>query len=187
MTKPLLSTVGLALATRGITNLDPSSLLGISLGENALKVRKAIDIDAPIDEVYRFWRNFQNFPQFFEHVKDISQRGDTTVWTIMGPAGSSVEFESYLTQDVPNERIEWETLPDSQIHHAGFVRFDENRDGSTHISIQLSYVPPAGVVGYAIAELFGVDPSQALDEDLTRLKTILETKRTPARQEKVLL
>ena len=183
--KPILSTAGLALATRGVTNLDPRSLLGLGLGENAIKVHKAINIDAPIDEVYQFWRNFDNFPLFMNHVKEISSDNGLSTWKLAGPAGSTVEFQSQLIRDVPNELIEWETLPDSQVHHAGFVRFDENWDGSTRVSVQLSYVPPAGALGHAVAQLFGVDPRQAMHEDLVRLKSLLEEGRTSTDENKV--
>ena len=178
VTKPLLSTAGLILTARGVTNMDTRSLLGLGLGENAIKVRKAINIDAPIDEVYRFWRNFENFPLFMNHVKEISVHGDTSTWKVAGPAGSSVELQSYITRDIPNESIAWGTLPDSQVHSAGFVRFDENRDGSTRVSVQMDYLPPAGALGHAVAQLFGVDPRQSMHEDLLRLKSLLETGKT---------
>jgi uncharacterized membrane protein len=176
--KPVLSTAGLVLTTRGLTNLDTRSLLGLGLGENGIKVQKAINIFAPIDEVYRFWRNFENFPMFMNHVKEISVNNDVSTWKVAGPAGSAYQFQSYITQDIPNELIAWETLPDSDIHSAGFVRFDENRDGSTRVTVQMSYVPPVGVVGHAVAQLFGVDPRQAMHEDLIRLKTLLEEGKT---------
>jgi uncharacterized membrane protein len=176
--KPVLSTAGLVLTTRGLTNLDTRSLLGLGLGENGIKVQKAINIFAPIDEVYRFWRNFENFPMFMNHVKEISVNNDVSTWKVAGPAGSAYQFQSYLTQDIPNELIAWETLPDSEVHSAGFVRFDENRDGSTRVTVQMSYVPPVGVVGHAVAQLFGVDPRQAMHEDLIRLKTLLEEGKT---------
>ena len=89
-----------------------------------------------------------------------------------------VEFQSHITRDVPNESIAWETLPDSQVKSAGFVRFDENRDGSTRVSVQRDYLPPAGALGHAVAQLFGVDPRQAMNEDLVRLKSLLETGKT---------
>ena len=172
--KPLLSTAGLVLTARGLTNLDPRSLLGLGLGENAIHINKAINIDAPIDEVYAFWRNFENFPMFMNHVKEVSSEGDMSTWKVAGPAGSSFEFQSQITQDVPNQLIGWETLPESQIHHSGFVRFDENWDGSTRVSVQMNYVPPAGALGHAVAQLFSVDPRQAMHEDLVRLKSLLE-------------
>ena len=103
---------------------------------------------------------------------------DISTWKVTGPADSSYEFQSRITQDIPNELIAWETLPDSQVHSAGFVRFDENRDGSTRVSVQMSYVPPVGALGHAVAQLFGVDPRQAMHDDLMRLKSLLEEGRT---------
>lgn len=176
--KPVLSTAGLVLTARGVTNLDTRSMLGLGLGENAIRVNKAINIFAPIDEVYRFWRNFENFHLFMNHVEEITTRDDVSNWKVAGPAGSTVEFQSRVIQDIPNQSIAWRTLPDSQVQSAGFVRFDETRDGSTRVTVQMSYVPPAGAVGHAVAQLFGVDPRQAMNEDLIRLKTLLEEGRT---------
>ena len=178
LAKPVLSTAGMVLTARGMTNLDTKSLLGLGLGENAIRVNKAINIFAPIDEVYQFWRNFENFHLFMNHVKQITTRDRISTWTVAGPAGSSVEFQSRIVQDIPNQSIAWETLPDSQVQSAGFVRFDENRDGSTRVTVQMTYVPPAGALGHAVAQLFGVDPRQAMNEDLIRLKGLLEEGKT---------
>jgi uncharacterized membrane protein len=176
--KPVLSTAGMVLTARGLTNLDTRSLLGMSSGENGIRVNKAINIFAPIDEVYQFWRNFENFPLFMNHVKEITNRDEVSNWKVAGPVGSTVEFQSRITQDIPNDTITWETLPDSQVRSAGFVRFDQNRDGSTRVTVQMNYLPPAGVAGHAVAQLFGVDPRQAMHEDLVRLKTLLEEGKT---------
>jgi uncharacterized membrane protein len=177
LTKPLLSTAGLIITARSVTNMDTRSLLGVG-GENLIKVRKAINIDAPIDEVYQFWRNFENFKLFMNHVKEITVQDDVSTWQVAGPAGSTVEFKSHITRDVPNESIAWESLPDSQIRTAGFVRFDQSRDSGTRVSVQMEYLPPAGVLGHAVAQLFGVDPRQAMNDDLMRLKSVLETGKT---------
>jgi uncharacterized membrane protein len=183
--KPVLSTAGLVLTARGVTNLDTRSLLGLSGGENGIRVNKTINIFAPIDEVYQFWRDFENFPLFMNHVKEISVQNDISSWKVAGPVGSTVEFQSRITQDIPNDTIAWETLPDSQVRSAGFVRFDENRDGSTRVTVQMTYLPPAGVAGHAVAQLFGVDPRQSMHEDLIRLKTLLEEGKTSTDETKV--
>jgi len=174
---PILSTAGLLLTARGMTNLDTNSLLGLGTRGNGIRVQKTVNINAPIDEVYRFWHNFENFPLFMDHVKEISVENGISNWKVAGPAGSSMEFQSHITRDVPNESIAWETIPDSQIHHSGVVRFEENWDGGTRVTVQLIYLPPAGVVGHKVAELFGVDPRQAMQDDLTRLKALLEVNR----------
>jgi uncharacterized membrane protein len=176
--KPVLSTAGMVLTARGLTNLDTRSILGLSSGENGIRVNKAINIFAPIDEVYQFWRNFENFPLFMNHVKEITTQGEVSNWKVAGPVGSTVEFQSRVIQDSPNDMIAWETLPDSQVRSAGFVRFDQNRDGSTRVTVQMNYLPPAGVAGHAVAQLFGVDPRQAMHEDLVRLKSLLEEGKT---------
>jgi uncharacterized membrane protein len=177
LAKPLLSTAGLIITARSVTNMDTRSLLGVG-GENLIKVHKAINIDAPIDEVYQFWRNFENFKLFMNHVKEITVNGDVSTWQVAGPVGSTVEFQSHITRDLPNESIAWESLPESQVRTAGFVRFDPSRDNGTRVSVQMEYLPPAGVLGHAVAQLFGVDPRQAMNDDLMRLKSLLETGKT---------
>jgi uncharacterized membrane protein len=175
--KPVLSTAGLLLAARGMTNMDTSSLLGLGPAGNGIRVQKTINVNAPIDEVYRFWHNFENFPLFMDHVKEVLVQNGISDWKVAGPAGSSMEFQSHITRDIPNESIAWETIPDSQIQHTGVVRFEENWDGGTRVTVQMTYMPPAGIVGHKVAELFGVDPRQAMQEDLSRLKVLLEVNR----------
>ena len=177
LARPVLSTAGLLLTARGMTNLDTNSLLGLGTRGSGIRVQKTVNISVPIDEVYRFWHNFENFPLFMDHVKEISVQNGISNWKVAGPVGSSIEFQAHLTRDVPNESIAWETIPDSQIHHAGVVRFEENWNGGTRVTVQITYIPPAGVVGHKVAELFGVDPRQAMQDDLMRLKALLEVNR----------
>lgn len=172
------STTGLLMAARSVTNLDPRSMLGVGMGNQAIRVNKAINIQAPIDEVYRFWANFENFPLFMNHVEDIQVQDGMSKWRVAGPAGSQVEFEAHTTRNIPNQMIAWETAPDSQVHHNGTVRFDENPDGSTRVTVHMNYVPPAGALGHAVAKLFGVDPRQAMHDDLVRLKSLIEQGKT---------
>jgi uncharacterized membrane protein len=47
------------------------------------------------------------------------------------------------------------------------------------------YLPPAGIAGHAVAQLFGVDPRQAMHDDLIRLKTLLEEGKTSTSETRV--
>jgi uncharacterized membrane protein len=49
----------------------------------------------------------------------------------------------------------------------------------------MTYMPPAGVVGHKVAELFGVDPRHAMQEDLSRLKVLLEVNKMTADENKL--
>jgi uncharacterized membrane protein len=80
-----------------------------------------------------------------------------------------------ITEKVPNELVAWESVQGEEVETAGKVRFRANPDGSTRMTIHLEYMPPVGVLGHVVASVFGKDPKRAMDEDLLRLKTQLES------------
>jgi uncharacterized membrane protein len=176
-----LSLLGLGLLARGVANVQLKRLVGTGGGRRAVDINKAINVAAPAEQVYEFWTHFENFPRFMAHVKEIRDHGNgRSHWVVAGPAGTPVEFDALITKQVPNQVIAWKSLPDQTVQSAGIVRFDPNPDGGTRITVQMSYNPPAGALGHAVASLFGVDPKRAMDEDLARLKTLLEQGKTSA-------
>ena len=58
---------------------------------------------------------------------------------------------------------------------AGHVPALQGGRARTRVHIRMSYNPPAGWLGHGIATAFGVDPKHSLDEDLVRMKTLIET------------
>jgi uncharacterized membrane protein len=184
-TGSVLSLVGLGLAARGITNQGIPHFLGIGPARNAVDLHKTIHINAPVEEVYRFWENVENFPRFMEHVKEILVSGDNYHWTIAGPAGTPIEFDSVITRREPNRLIAWKSRPNETVKSAGIVQFHPNPDGGTRVTVRMSYTPPAGAVGHAVATIFGVDPKRAMDDDLARMKTLLEKGKTTAEGKQV--
>src|SRR5687767_12827495 len=60
----LVGTIGLGLLARGLTNMPVKRLVGAGAGRRAVELQKTINIDAPVEQVYEFWRNFENFPRF---------------------------------------------------------------------------------------------------------------------------
>lgn len=181
-----LSLAGLGLAARGVTNIELKRLIGLGGGRRAVDIQKAINIQAPVNEVYEFWSRFENFPRFMAHVEEVSDRGNgQSHWKVSGPAGIPVEWDAITTKQIPNEVIAWKSLPNEAIKSAGIVQFHPNADGSTRITVRMSYNPPAGALGHAVATLFGSDPKSAMDEDLVRLKSLLETGKTTAKGKEV--
>lgn len=193
----LLSILGGAFIFRGVTgHCDAYSRLGLNTagtgsGENrrragvpdnkGTKVEKSIVIDRPPDEVYKFWRNLENLPQFMAHVEAIQVLDDKrSHWRVKGPAGREVEWDAEIINEHENEMIAWQSLPGADVQNAGSVRF-ENAPGNrgTILKVSLEFHPPGGVVGAAVAKLFGESPGQQADEDLRRLKAILEAGEIP--------
>lgn len=177
----LLMTAGIGLTARAMTNLETKRLIGIGGRRRAVDVRKTITINAAVDDVYRFWTAYENFPRFMSRVLEVrgSSREGQSHWTIAGPGGMPVEFDAEVTQAIPNQIFAWRTIEGSLVGHAGLVHFDATADGRTRIHIRMSYNPPGGWFGHRVAKAFGVDPKSSLDADLARMKTLIETGRPP--------
>jgi uncharacterized membrane protein len=164
---------GVWLVARAVTNLETRRLLGAA-GRRGVDLRKSISIDAPREEVFAFFRAFENFPRFMSHVREVRPSGEGRWhWVVDGPAGAAVEWDAEVAALVPSEVIAWRTVPGAAVRSEGTVRFDDDRKG-TRIDVRLSYRPPGGALGHGLAALLGADPKRQLDDDLLRLKSILE-------------
>ena len=171
-----LGATGVCMLTSGITNKQLKRLTGVGAGRRAVDIQKTININAPVEEVFKFWENYENFPRFMSNVREVIDKGDgRSHWVVAGPAGVPVEWDAVVTKRVPNEVFAWKTVPGSVVANAGMVIFRRNDDGTTTVDIKLSYNPPAGAVGHAVATLFGSDPKTEMDQDLMRMKTMIET------------
>jgi len=175
----LVGALGFGLLARAATNVEAQRLLGMGEGRRGLDFQKTITIDAPVEEVYRIWSNYQNFPRFMRNVREVRDLGGgRSAWTVAGPLGASVRFNAVVTEQKPNEVFAWKSEEGETIGHAGIVRFERSGSG-TRVSVRLTYNPPAGAAGHLLASLFGADPKTEMDEDLLRMKSFLETGRVP--------
>jgi len=174
--------VAMALASvLGVSALDLGASLQASgtsadSADGLVHVRQTITIGRPVAEVYQFWRNFENLPQFMSNLESVRVTGDgRSHWKAKAPAGQTVEWDAELVEDRPNELISWRALPSSQIHHAGQVQFrPAPGDRGTEVEVDLQYDPPAGPIGQTVARLFGKEPGQQVPTDLRRLKQVME-------------
>jgi uncharacterized membrane protein len=179
LSAPLFLIGGAAMLARASTNMETRRLLGWG-GRRSIDFIKTLHIEAPLEEVFEFWSNFENFPKFMRNVREVRKnRDDSWHWEVAGPLGARVQWDSTVTQLVPNELISWATVPGAQVQHAGRVRFQPEGDG-TRLQIEMGYNPAGGALGHAVASLFGADPLTEMDQDLMRLKAYFETG-TPAR------
>jgi uncharacterized membrane protein len=144
--------------------------------QHGTRVRKSVTVNRPAEEVYAFWRNFENLPRFMQHLESVQVTGDRrSHWKAKAPAGSTVEWDAELTQDVPNELIAWRSVKGADVPNSGVVRFVAAPGGrGTEIHVDLQYDPPAGKIGALFAKLFGEEPSQQVNGDLRRFKQVLE-------------
>jgi uncharacterized membrane protein len=171
--------VGLGLVTRSLTNMGMEDLIGLG-GSHGITVQKTITINAPIKKVFELWSRHENFPHFMSRVREVKDLGNGRYhWTVAGPAGIPVEWEAVITKLEPDRLIAWQSAPGSTIEQHGIVQFRPDGGDKTVVDVRLSYYPPAGAVGHAIASLFGADPKSEMDDDLMRMKSFIETGHQP--------
>jgi uncharacterized membrane protein len=138
------------------------------------RVEKSIRVNAPVEQVYDYWRNFDNFSQFMEHVEEVHATADGTMshWKIKGPLGKTVEFDAEMTMDEPNKTIGWNSRG-GDMGTSGAVTFaDVGNSTEVHVVMQW-FDPPGGALG-EIASRTLQNPEKMLEEDLQRFKDIAE-------------
>lgn len=184
----LMALPGVAMLTRSAVNRPFREIFGAG-AEEPIVVQKTIHIDAPIDEVWSLWEHMESFPRFMDHVQAVERLDDDTYrWVARGPAGIDVEWRGRVVERRPRELLRWESLPGSQVDNRGTVRFENGGslpDGGTRVHVRMSYNPPAGGLGHLVARLFHDDPRSAMNDDMVRLKSLLENGRATAHHRRV--
>jgi uncharacterized membrane protein len=141
-----------------------------------IRVRKAITVQRPRSEVFRFWRDFSNLPRFMEHLESVEVLDDRrSHWKASAPAGASVEWDAEIVDERRNELIAWRSLQNADVANRGSVRFaDAPGRRGTEVHVELEYEPPGGKLASIVAKLFGEEPSQQVAGDLRRFKQVIE-------------
>ena len=148
---------------------------GAKTERGKIPVNKSIVINASAEEVYQFWRDFENLPQFMRYLESVTVTGEgRSHWVAKAPGGS-VEWDAEITEDRPNQSISWRSLEGSEVETSGTVRFEPAVGGrGTVVHVQLDYNPPGGALGALFAKLFGEDPDGQMQTDLRRFKQVIE-------------
>ena len=142
-----------------------------------MEARTAITINKSPDEVYAQWRDFERLPTFMYHLKSVETiDGTRSHWVARAPAGTSVEWDAEITEDVPGDRIAWRSIEGASVDNSGSVGFRRAPGGrGTEVYVEVRYSPPGGALGSMVAKVFGEEPNQQLSDDLRRFKQIVET------------
>lgn len=165
---------GVALLTRALPGQARQQGQG-----GLLTIEKSIHIDAAPEQVYALWASYDNFPRFMANVVEVRALDERHAhWLLRAPDGGEYGVDAVLTEQLRPRRLAWHSAPGAQVGQTVAVQLEAAR-GGTLATVRLSYRPPAGAVGEAAATLFGGDPEHALEDDLGRMKRLLEGMPTP--------
>ncbi len=141
----------------------------------SVPVNKSIIVNAPPEEVYQFWHDFEKLPSFMRYLESVKVTGEgRSHWVAKAPGGT-VEWDAEITEDIPNQLIAWRSLEGSEVKNSGTVRFEQATGGrGTVVRVELDYSPPGGAAGALVAKLLGGDPDGQMQIDLRRFKQVME-------------
>lgn len=162
-----------AMAAVGAATAIDSTAAVFSGRKRLFHLRKSISINRTPEEVYSFWHNFENLPRFMRNLESVQCQDHHSHWVAKAPAGTRIEWDADIVEEVPDSLIAWRTTEGSPVYHAGVVRFEPSEAG-TIVRVELDYMPPAGELGQALAKVTGKAPEQQIESDLQSLKEVME-------------
>jgi len=172
-----------AVAVAGVTALDiwcASQLSSRDLGSSEYNshAEASMIVNRSPAECYSTWRNFESLPRFMSYIQSVRATGDRT-WHWVGrtaEGGPRVEWDAELTEDNPNQRIAWRTLPGSDFRQSGSVEFEAAPGGrGTIVRASMDYAATGVALAAAAATLLGKHPEQMIRKQLRRFKQAVET------------
>jgi uncharacterized membrane protein len=138
-------------------------------------------LNASAEQAYTLWRDFAGLPRFMVHLKSVREFDNRrSEWVALGPGGREICWNAEITEDTPNQRIAWRSLPNSDVLTNGSVDFRPDPQGrGTFVSANVQYGFPGGGLATGLAALFGKNPEFVVREDVRRFKQLLETGEVP--------
>ena len=174
---------GLGLIARGqALGLRPTDL-GATVSSHAgiageglepFKAERSVEIAASPEVVFDAWSHCENFPHFMSHVIEVRDLGQNRAhWVVQGRGGSEVEFDSRLTTSDRPHCLAWQSERGAAVASEGMVML-EPIPGGTRATVRLSWCSPAGALGKGDALSTGNGPEASLEDDLQRMKQVIE-------------
>jgi uncharacterized membrane protein len=122
-----------------------------------VRVRRAVTVARPLEDVYRFWRELDNLPSFARHLKSVKLTSEReSRWVARGPMDQTFEWEAEITAEEPNRLLAWRTRPGAQIEHQAEVRFQvAPGDQGTVVVVVIDYYGPGVYSGFHDKMSFG--------------------------------
>jgi uncharacterized membrane protein len=171
------------LLYRGVTGHDSLyNALNINragTGRRTVTVQKSVTVNKPVDEVYRFWQEYEYLPRCMRRVQEAHAETEGlghALARLFNKAG--LEWDAEAVAERENHSVTFQSNPEAGVPHNGAVYFLEAPDGrGTDVRLYLEYVP-TGLTA-VLTKLFYEVTAQQLKETLRRFKQIMETGEFP--------
>ena len=146
------------------------------------EVIRDVTIQKSPAEIYQAWKQPETLAQIMGHFAEISPVSEGIMrWTIEDPLGRSHSWDVELVEDVPGERLRWQSREGSQIIKRGTLDLRSapgNR--GTEARLHLHFERPEGLLGDVLTKVLGPVPGAAAQRALRNLRCLLEAGELPS-------
>jgi len=130
-TANVLAVTALDVMAARTVSQQPRTVANEGADKGIIRTKRSLTVNKSPEECYAFWHNFENLPRFMRHLESVSVTGDRrSHWVAKAPAGKTVEWDAEVTDDQPNERIAWRSLPGADIKNACGASFGQLISGA---------------------------------------------------------
>src|SRR2546421_7715252 len=165
-------------ARGGLAGKAASKLLGGGSGGGSggdktrrLPIQRWTDVAVPLEQAYRAWTKFEEFPKFMHRVLEVKPEDDDKnkihwrekIWF------STREWDAEITDKRQNDRIVWRSV--SGTHHSGVISFHRLDKNLTRVLVTVDFVPSGMIEKLASGMRFA---KRAVEADLARFKAYVE-------------
>jgi uncharacterized membrane protein len=165
---------GLALigaAARGPLT-DALRRLGTRRRRNSVQL--SFIVPRPVEQVFAFCRDFENFPRFIRTLRDVRDHGDgRSHWSASTATGGTMEWDTVTTKYVPNSVIAWESVGHSPVRMRAILRFVPE-GGMTCLKVTVEYQVVEGTMRDALVALTTRPRRHKLASQIRRLAEYLD-------------
>lgn len=144
-------------------------------------VSRSITVGRPADELYEVWRDPDQFSEVVGRFAEVTALDEDRLhWTVRGPRGRDVSWETRVVDEEPGEYLRWEASEDATLPNEGTVRFrPAPGDRGTEVTLSVDFDPPGGALGDAALQRLDVVPEALAGTALRRFKALVESGEIP--------
>lgn len=111
---------------------------GVGKGRR-MPIQQAVDVAAPVTEVYNAWTKFEDWPDFMHRLESTAQEDETHVKFKVKIWGTSKEWTAEILEQIPDQKIKWRVT--DGLSHTGVVTFHELAARLTRIEVNIDVHP----------------------------------------------
>lgn len=162
-----LRAVGAGLLAGVLAEPAHRAVLRAGSRRRSATVETSFTVEQPIREVFGFFSNLERLLPLLPQVESIADHQDgRTDWRLRSPGGHGVEWRALVSKYVPGQVIAWESVPGEPMLSSGLVRFSAPTDGTTLVSLRITFEPRELAPEEAFRSLFSRTMEHRLREAL---------------------